>query len=269
MKQIQMTIMFLLLSLCSLSAQTSGSGTTNYIPVWTGSTTLGNSIMYQTDSRIGVNTTSPQYALDVSGHINTSRGYLIGENPVLSVPGTLSLALGTNSIPNTMTGTQNVAVGDNALQDVSSGGYNTGIGGFALQMDTSGSDNTAVGDSALEDTSEGAYNTAVGVAALALNDSGSKNTATGYFALTSTSTTSGNVADGYEALYNTSGGFNTAVGYEALLNSTSGGGNVAIGSLAGATFIRPRAENPSSRTEGPEGALREKCGIVVGSPVRL
>ena len=68
MKRIPAVMMSLAFLLSSLSAQVVGGiGTTNYIPVWTGSTTIGNSIMYQTDSQIGINTNSPQYALDVSG----------------------------------------------------------------------------------------------------------------------------------------------------------------------------------------------------------
>ncbi|MFT4310601.1 MAG: hypothetical protein ACMXYC_03140 [Candidatus Woesearchaeota archaeon] len=44
-----------------------GSGSQNYIPRWTSSSELGNSIMYQTSSRIGVGTTTPQGVLDVNG----------------------------------------------------------------------------------------------------------------------------------------------------------------------------------------------------------
>jgi hypothetical protein len=44
-----------------------GSGTTNYLPIWTAGTTLGNSIIYQSGSKIGIGTTSPGYTLDVYG----------------------------------------------------------------------------------------------------------------------------------------------------------------------------------------------------------
>jgi hypothetical protein len=235
MKQIQITIVFLLFSLCALWAQTSGSGTTNYIPVWTNSTTLGNSIMYQTSGRIGINTTSPQYALDVSGHINTSSGYLIGEDMVLSLPGSQNnLAVGWASIPSSTTGEFNTVAGIATLTNNSSGGSNTGIGYGALFGNTSGSFNTATGFEALTNNSGGEENTADGFEAI-LGGSGSYNTATGFEALYS-GATYGNVANGYEALYSTTGSYNTAVGYEALLNSTSGGANIAIGSLAGANI---------------------------------
>ena len=45
-----------------------GSGTANYIPIWTDSDTLGNSAVYQSNSNIGIGTLSPgSYKLNVFG----------------------------------------------------------------------------------------------------------------------------------------------------------------------------------------------------------
>jgi hypothetical protein len=50
------------------AAQTvTGSGTTNTVPVFTGSSTVGNSPISVSGSNVGIGTTSPQFALDVSG----------------------------------------------------------------------------------------------------------------------------------------------------------------------------------------------------------
>jgi len=42
-----------------------GSGTPHFIPIWTSSSTLGSSIVFQAGNRVGVRTTSPQATLDV------------------------------------------------------------------------------------------------------------------------------------------------------------------------------------------------------------
>jgi hypothetical protein len=244
MKQIQLTIVLLLLSLCPLSAQQNsktvppatitGSGTTNYVPLWTGSTTLGNSIMYQTDSRIGINTTSPQYALDVSARVNSSAGYLIGETQALSFPGGIgynNVAVGPNAFAgSSFTGAYaDTAIGSQALYYDTSGAYNTAVGSNALYQNQSGTNNTAVGAFALESTSDGGNNTAAGYGALSYNEGGNNNVADGAFALF-TATGSDNTAVGYQALASvTSGGQNTAIGYNAGGGITSGSLNIDIG----------------------------------------
>ena len=48
-----------------LSAQVSGSGTPHWIPIWTGSKTLGNSIIFQNNGAVGIGTTLPGARLDV------------------------------------------------------------------------------------------------------------------------------------------------------------------------------------------------------------
>jgi hypothetical protein len=52
----------------------SGSGTTNYLPKWTGSTGLGDSIIYDDGINVGIGTSSPSAKLDV----NVSTGGTIG-----------------------------------------------------------------------------------------------------------------------------------------------------------------------------------------------
>jgi hypothetical protein len=55
-------------------ATVGGSGTTNFLPIWTGATTLGNSLLFQSGSgatgKIGVGTTTPGATLDVKGTAN-------------------------------------------------------------------------------------------------------------------------------------------------------------------------------------------------------
>ena len=179
-------------------AQVTGSGTTNYVPLWTGSSALGNSKLYQNGTNIGVGTTTPQWALDVNGHVNSGQGYLIGEALVLATPGgTTDLAEGYGAMPNN-TGTHNTATGADALEANTSGEDNSAHGYDALGANTTGIDNSAYGSWALYNNTTGSYNTAVGASALA-STTGSQNTAVGDGALNKGTTGSGNIALGYYA----------------------------------------------------------------------
>ncbi|MCD6429414.1 tail fiber domain-containing protein, partial [bacterium] len=62
--------------LSSVGSGISGSGSTNYIPKWTGSTSLGNSQIYDNGSRVGIGTTSPSYKLQVQGDIYANGGWI-------------------------------------------------------------------------------------------------------------------------------------------------------------------------------------------------
>jgi hypothetical protein len=53
-----------------MAAQVGGTGTTKYVPLWTGSSTLGNSVLFQSGGKVGVGKTTPVASLDVNG--NTS-----------------------------------------------------------------------------------------------------------------------------------------------------------------------------------------------------
>jgi hypothetical protein len=78
-------------------AAPTGSGTTNFVPRWTGSSTLGNSSLFQlgtgTAAKLGINTTSPATALDVLG-AGTIRGAL-----ALPATTTATAILGASSQP--------------------------------------------------------------------------------------------------------------------------------------------------------------------------
>ena len=48
-------------------AGVTGSGTKNFVPLWTGTATLGNSTIYETGGKVGVGTKTPQAEFDVVG----------------------------------------------------------------------------------------------------------------------------------------------------------------------------------------------------------
>ena len=67
----------------TLSGIVSGSGTYGYIPMWNGTTSINNSAIYQNGSNLGINTTTPQNALNVVGDIN-STGLIYGNGSQLT-----------------------------------------------------------------------------------------------------------------------------------------------------------------------------------------
>jgi hypothetical protein len=52
----------------------SGTGTTNYIPKFTSSSAIGNSVIYESGGSIGINTISPNATLEVNGSFNSTDG---------------------------------------------------------------------------------------------------------------------------------------------------------------------------------------------------
>lgn len=48
-------------------ASVTGKGTKNFVPLWTGTTTLGNSAIYQTGGNVGIGTQTPKAEVDVVG----------------------------------------------------------------------------------------------------------------------------------------------------------------------------------------------------------
>ncbi|NDB57377.1 hypothetical protein EB001_02825 [bacterium] len=72
-----------------------GTGTTNYMPKWTSSSALGNSLVYDDGTNIGIGTTTPGYKLDVNGTGRVQTSFTIG-----------GASDGTFYFPNTTSGHQ-------------------------------------------------------------------------------------------------------------------------------------------------------------------
>ncbi len=56
----------------TVPAGISGSGTTNYVPKFTASTSIGNSLIYDNGSYVGVANAAPAYPLDVTGNLRAT-----------------------------------------------------------------------------------------------------------------------------------------------------------------------------------------------------
>jgi len=76
----------------SATASITGTGTTDFLPLWTSSTNLGNSVLFQTSTKaIGIGTTTPTARLDVvgtariRGHLGATTGSFAADNAGNSV----------------------------------------------------------------------------------------------------------------------------------------------------------------------------------------
>ena len=215
------------LTIASTAGGVGGSGTANYLPLFTGTTTLGNSVIYQTGGNIGIGTTTPGAKLELSGSDALINGLTIGK-------GTSNIstnsAFGYRTLYSNTTGLGNTASGYTSLRYNTSGNYNTANGYASLYSNTTGYDNTAVGVQALTDNTEGFRNTAIGLNALNNNTTGNYNTANGHASLYSNTTGYDNTAIGVQTLHGNTIGFrNTAVGLNALNNNNTGNYNTSNG----------------------------------------
>ena len=68
------------LSWSSSSAGISGTGISDFLAKWTGADTLSTSTLYESDGKIGLNTITPAYTLDVDGSIRSTKSLTAGIN---------------------------------------------------------------------------------------------------------------------------------------------------------------------------------------------
>jgi hypothetical protein len=104
-------------------ASPTGSGTKGYIPEWTGTSTLGNSVIAESGTRIGIDTATPATTLDVNG-TSTLRG-------AVSLPALAATASAGKSSPllelgaSAYSSTTKAAVAQTFAWEAVSGGNNT------------------------------------------------------------------------------------------------------------------------------------------------
>ena len=238
-----------------------GSGTTNYITKFTAGSTLGNSLIFDNGTTVGIGTASPD-ATSVLDLTSTTKGMLAPrmtqvQKSAISSPatglliyqtdgttgfyyytGSAWIGLSSSGLLSKVEGTDftgSLLVGHATTGILNAAERNTGIGLGALQAVTTGDSNTASGYQALYKNTEGNYNTASGSNSLFSNTFGTNNTAFGTVALTENRDGEKNTAVGMYALYQNKAGSNaTAIGHGAMYyaNSTTNlfiNLNVAVG----------------------------------------
>lgn len=218
----------------------SGTGSLNYVTKWTGTNSIGTSILYDNGNYVGIGTTNPVYKLDVSGSDIQVNGARIGKGPgnfednvvfgidalASNTTGEGNIAIGYKALTNTTTNGANVAIGSYTGENIV-GDYNFALGASVLQASGAASpvtanQNTLIGAYAawaISQTSN--YNTAVGSAILQQYDGGSSNTIMGQAPL----------------YYLKTGDGNTVLGRIGMLNLLSGSNNTALGNAAGGGIV--------------------------------
>lgn len=242
-----------------------GSGTTNYVPKFTASTTLGNSQIFDNGTNVGIGTATPGAKLDVSGTFRTN-GIGANVNPVsagtnqnylrfLSTGADFYVGTEGSTAGGFFTGSlayDNVLYGNaTAINLINNGvsriyiasggnigmGYTTPAAKLSVAGTTlintntdNGVDKLQVSGSAIASTLK--FNTSGQTVSISsyYNGGTGKNIWIGGGGLSSTSAAESNVSLGVDALLNnTSGYYNTAIGYNALKANTSGYVNDAWG----------------------------------------
>ena len=257
----------------ALTNPITGTGTTNYLPKFTGASALGNS------------------TISDNGSIAFIEGNLQIENasPTLTIKRnsgdypTINFAAGAtlfgSIISNASSGEQKYSIGPTVgwggyhtfftdtvermriaptsgnllLNTTTDAGYKLDVSGtarvsgaatFSADATINGvtvgrgagniSSNTTIGNGALSANTTGAANTAIGVPALASNTTGAYNSAVGESSLYTNTTGFANTAIGSNSLYYNNGSYNTAIGRSALQNNTASN-NTAVGFESGFT----------------------------------
>ena len=204
-----------------------------------GSFGASNNLFWNSSTNeLGVDNSSPAYALDVVGFINTDQasGYKQAGQTILTASSTSGLSLGGigagAGLAATTTAAGDTIFGYQALNVATSSIAITAIGYQALENldDFVATQDTAVGFQSLWKGTTASDNTALGYKALQLDTSGKNNTAVGDGALLNNTTGAGSIAFGLNALLNnTTGSSNVAIGQGADQYNQTGVSNVAIG----------------------------------------
>jgi hypothetical protein len=148
-----------------------GSGTASYIPRFNGSTTtLGNSLIFDNGTSIGINTASPSssFKLDVNGAANFTNDIVVNGMKIGLGNGAISsnIMLGNFEVGYAnSTGSNLTAIGTGSFRYNTTGNNNVGVGYWALRNNSTGSRNVAIGDNSLTTNTTGTNITAIGYGA--------------------------------------------------------------------------------------------------------
>jgi hypothetical protein len=265
-------------------AAITGSGTTDFIPLWTTSSNLGNSVLFQTGGKVGLGTQTPSASLDAVGAAVTIRGRSSGATGT-GVFGAATATTGVNfGVQGTAVSTSGVGVSGSAPSSgvdgtatattgVATGVYGqissplgNGVAGFALA--TSGSTAGVFG--------QNASTSGVGVSGSATATTGQ---VSGVYGTTNSTTANAAGVNGYEGatagqVYGVNGNTNStgpaAAGVNGYEGATTGSVYGVSGTVASTngTGVWGYASAATGFTVGVFGQSASSGGVgVVGKTV--
>ena len=208
--------LILLFSAALGNSQVTGSGTKNFVPLWTGTTALGNSVIFQNNGNIGIGTKTPSAALHTVA--NSASGYaILGQNTSTSV----------TTFPVGVVGFAAAQMGIGVYGDATSS-VGASVGTFGVTVSPAG-----IGVEGVSDASSGSGGNASGVAGLFNGTSG---TGSGVVGVTLAPKGAG-VSGQANSSMGVSGVSNGASGVGGYFDNTAAG-NIIIGAVNGVHKFR-------------------------------
>lgn len=198
------------------NSQVTGSGTKNFIPIWTNSTVLGNSVLYQNGTNVGIGTRQPAAALHAVTSSNS--GYaILGQN----------ISTAQTTFPVGVVGLANAPMGVGVYGDATS---TTGaaVGTTGVTVSPQG-----IGVEGISDASSGNGGNASGVAGLFNGTSG---TGSGVIGVSLAPKGAGVTGQAHSST-GVSGTTNGSSGVGGYFDNTAAG-NIIIGAVNGAHKFR-------------------------------
>src|SRR5580693_6310956 len=229
-------------------AGVTGKGTKNFVPVWTGAATLGNSLIYETGGNIGIGTKTPKATVDVAS--NAALGMQV------TVPGSAAAIDGIATDPK---------AGTTGVYGQSSSPIGNGV--YGLDNATTGGIGVIGQSNATSGSSYGVYGLTSSTANFAAGVAGVENATTGQVSGVvgvSNSTTNGAAAvNGYEpattgVVYGVNGSTSSTTDYAAGVSGYEGASTGQVSGVSGGTT------STTTGASGVRGAASATTGNVYG-----
>ena len=206
-------------------AGVTGKGTKNFVPLWTGATALGDSLIYQTGGNLGIGTKTPQATVDVAS--KAALGMQV------TVPGSAAAIDGTATDPKA--GTTGV-YGQSSVSDWKRmyGLNNAATGGIGVIGQSNATSGKSYGVAGL------ATSTTTGASGVLGNETATSGQVHGVSGFASSTTTGAVGVTGFELattgqVYGVSGGTNSTTAGAAGVSGFEGAATGQVFGVAGST----------------------------------